>query len=64
MQSWLLMAIPRVNNLGKLDIILGFTWLVEHNPEINWQTHKVPLSHCPDKCHMCRTEVQEEQKAL
>jgi len=24
-----------VANLGKLDIILGFTWLVEYNPEIN-----------------------------
>ena len=27
-----------VANLSKLDIILGFTWLVEHNPEVNWQT--------------------------
>ena len=53
-----------VTNLSKLDIILGFTWLVEHNPEINWQTRKVTLSHCLDKCHTCRNEVQEEQKAL
>jgi hypothetical protein len=28
----------------------------EHNPEINWQTHKVLMSHCPDKCRMCRAE--------
>ena len=27
-----------VTNLGKQDIILGFTWLQEHNPEIDWQT--------------------------
>jgi len=33
-----------VTNLSKLDIILGFTWIAEHNPEINWQTRKVTLS--------------------
>ena len=27
-----------VTSLGKQDIILRFTWLQEHNPEINWQT--------------------------
>ena len=32
-----------VTNHEKLEIILGFTWLAEHNPEINWQTHKVTL---------------------
>ena len=53
-----------VANLGKLDIILRFTWLVEHNPEINWQTCKIALSCCLYKCHTCRTEVLEEQKAL
>ena len=25
-----------VTNLGKQDIILGFTWLQEDNPEIDW----------------------------
>ena len=25
-----------VTNLGKQDIILRFTWLQEHNPEIDW----------------------------
>ena len=24
-----------VTNLGKQDIVLGFTWLQEHNPEID-----------------------------
>jgi hypothetical protein len=46
-----------VTSLGKQDIILGFTWLQEHNPEINWQTRKVLMSCCPDKCRMCRLEV-------
>ena len=33
-----------VANLGKQDLILGFTWLEEHNPEIDWQTCKVKMS--------------------
>ena len=42
-----------VTNLGRQDIILGFTWLEEHNLEIDWQTQKVSMSHCPSKCHTC-----------
>ena len=33
-----------VTSLGKQDIILGFTWLQEHNLEIDWQTWKVVMS--------------------
>ena len=25
-------------------------WLVKHNPEIDWQTGEVKMSHCPDSC--------------
>ena len=49
-----------VTSLGKQDIILGFTWLQEHNLEINWQTQEVTMSRCPDECHTCQTEVAEE----
>ena len=27
-----------VTGLGKEQIILGFPWLYEHNPDINWKT--------------------------
>ena len=51
-----------VTSLGKQDIILGFTWLQEHNPEINWQTQEVTMSCCPDKCHTWQTEVARERQ--
>ena len=51
-----------VTSLGKNDILLGFTWLEEHNPEIDWQTQKVKMSRCPAKCHTCRTKIQKERK--
>ncbi|KIJ37150.1 hypothetical protein M422DRAFT_178428, partial [Sphaerobolus stellatus SS14] len=51
-------------------MILGFTWLKEHNPEINWQTKEVKMSRCPDKwaspdnkCLTCRTEIRKEASA-
>ena len=31
-------------SLGEQHIILGFTWLQEHNPEINWRTWEVAMS--------------------
>ena len=55
-----------VTNLGKQNLIqnliLGFTWLQKHNPEINWQTQKITMSQCQDKCHTCRVEIHNEQK--
>ena len=30
-----------VSNLGKQSMILGYTWLKDHNPEVNWQTGEV-----------------------
>ena len=49
-----------VTNLGKQDVILGFTWLQEHNLEIDWWTWKVVMSRCLDKCHTCRMDVQKQ----
>ncbi|KAG6870069.1 hypothetical protein C0995_015402, partial [Termitomyces sp. Mi166 len=33
--------------LGKQDMILSFTWLQEHNPEINWSKGEVWMRHIP-----------------
>ena len=30
-----------VTSLGSMGIILRHTWLIKHNPEINWQTGEV-----------------------
>jgi len=51
-----------ITQLGKQSIILGFTWLHEHNPEINWQTKEVRMSRCPMHCDMCRLDTKREQK--
>ena len=33
-----------VTSLGSLSIILGHTWLVKHNPDVNWRTGQVKMT--------------------
>ena len=43
-----------VSNLGKQSMILSYTWLKDHNPEVNWQTEEVQMNWCPPRCEGCR----------
>ena len=40
-----------VTDLGKNQMILGYTWLSHHNPEIDWTTGMVKMTRCPWTCH-------------
>jgi hypothetical protein len=51
-----------VTRLGKQSLILGYNWLCNHNPEINWQTKDVNMSHCPLQCSTCRAEDKRDAK--
>jgi hypothetical protein len=51
-----------VTCLGKQSLILGYNWLQNHNPEINWQTKNVKMSHCPLQCSTCRVEDKRDAK--
>ncbi|EEB90203.1 hypothetical protein MPER_11620 [Moniliophthora perniciosa FA553] len=51
-----------VTSLGKQTVLLGYSWLEKHNPEINWQTKEVKMSRCPRVCTTCRDEVRQEGK--
>jgi len=54
-----------VTGLGKQNLILGHTWLKDHNPEVDWRTGKVEMSRCsPRCCNGCRTEAREERRIL
>jgi predicted aspartyl protease len=35
-----------VTDLGKNQMILGYMWLSHHNPEIDWTTGTVQMTHC------------------
>jgi hypothetical protein len=39
-----------VTNLGCNQMIIGYTWLREHNPMIDWVNGTVTLNQCPMSC--------------
>jgi len=49
-----------VSSLRKQNMILGYTWLKDHNPEVDWQTGEVQMNRCPPRCEGCRV-IQKEQ---
>jgi hypothetical protein len=51
-----------VTGLGKQDVILGLTWLREHNPEVDWKLGEVKMSHCPNHCCTCQNKANVERK--
>jgi hypothetical protein len=51
-----------IMRLGKQSLILGYNWLCNHNPEINWQTKDIKMSRCPVQCSTCRVEDKRDAK--
>jgi hypothetical protein len=45
-----------VTRLKKQSLILGYNWLCNHNPEINWKMKDVKMSGCPLQCSTYRVE--------
>lgn len=58
-------ALFAVTGLGKQKMILGYTWLRDHNPDVNWQTGEVKMSRCPHSsgCSGCARLHKLERKA-
>jgi len=55
-----------VSGLGKQNLILGYDWLKDHNPKIDWEKGEVEMTRCPLCCergHALRKE-QTRQKRI
>jgi len=39
-----------ISGLGKQSLILGYDWLKDHNPRIDWEKGKVEMTRCPLWC--------------
>ena len=39
-----------VLGLGKQSLILGYDWLKDHNPKIDWEKGEVEMTRCPLRC--------------
>jgi len=49
-----------VSRLGKQNLILGYDWLKDHNPKIDWEKGEVKMTRCPLQCEGGRA-LQKEQ---
>ena len=55
-------AILKVCDLGKANLIIEYTWLWKHNPEIDWQTGEMKMMQCPRECNGFVRRVKKEKK--
>ena len=39
-----------ISGLGKQSLILGYDWLKDHNPKIDWEKEEVEMTCCPLCC--------------
>jgi len=39
-----------VSRLGKQSLILGYNWLKDHNPKVNWEKGEVEITCCLLRC--------------
>lgn len=51
-----------VTTLSGHNLILGHSWLKEHNPEVDWQKGEVVMSRCPARCATCRSKIKAEKR--
>jgi hypothetical protein len=47
-----------ITQLRKQHVILGYSWLQKHNPEINWETKEVRMTRCLTGCRTRQDELQ------
>jgi len=51
-----------VCDLGKSTVIIGYTWLWKHDPEIDWKTGDIKFTKCPWECNVA-TKKHKQKKA-
>ncbi|KAF8440223.1 hypothetical protein L210DRAFT_3401335, partial [Boletus edulis BED1] len=42
-------------NMGKTNIIIGYNWLNQHNPDVDWWTGQILFNQCPHSCYNWRS---------
>ena len=49
-----------VSGLRKQSLILGYNWLKDHNPKINWEKGEIKMTRCPLQCEGGRALWKEQ----
>ncbi len=53
-----------VSSLGKQDLILGLSWLKEHNTEVNWKKEEVKIMYYSLRYNDCRRQERWKSRLL
>jgi len=51
-----------ISGLGKQSLILGYDWLKDHNPKIDWEKGEVEMTRCPLWCEGERALRKEQTR--
>ena len=51
----------KVCDLGKSTVIIGYTWLQKHNPDINWKTGDINFTRCPRECNVAISKCRRQK---
>jgi len=57
-------AMFHITSIGKTTIILGHTWLMEHNPKIDWHMGDIAMMRCPASCKLKSTEESDQLSCI
>jgi len=57
-----------VSGLGKQSLILGYNWLKDHNPKINWEKGEVKMTccslQCEEECTLWKEQTHQKRIEL
>ena len=54
-------VVAEITDLGRHQMILGYTWLKHHGPDIDWETGQVKMTRCPWTCRVLQGMSPLEQ---
>ncbi|KZO99746.1 hypothetical protein CALVIDRAFT_466998, partial [Calocera viscosa TUFC12733] len=50
-----------VTQIGYCEVIVGHTWLAQHNPDIHWPTGRITMTCCPAGCDTPQERIHTRQ---
>ena len=53
-----------VTDTGRNKVILGYSWLRRHNPNIDWKAKKLLFNRCPSQCGIPQEWENEEEEII
>jgi len=57
-----------VSRLGKQSLILGYDWLKDHNPKVDWEKGEVEMTRCPLRyeggCALWKEQTRQKRTEL